>query len=358
MGYVVTSGFGAILPKASIVASKVVPSAPGGITNPANLPECMVVNPYNGTRSYCGTDYPKSSTTGSDGQLYEWLYRLELWTETAHTGVRGEPSRLVFLEDFTRRNIAMWLTKDGIGTAVYDLSPGSDVSVDSYLLTRCTEAIRNFNDIFQPDRWQVVPHSAVVTCHVGSGSDQAGDHNYWFETWQEGTRPNPSAMNGALTRIFGRVIGAFERDPWLEQVWEIIKRVPRYSGPCCGANYDSSPQAFAMSSSGPVLNTDGTVPMLWPWTLQPEAPSKYFWRVANEKIEPTAWTKDFLDAFAPAKPGSAIKLTLVAAKKNKPLKIKSRVPMLSAGSGVSATKIAVIGAGAVVGAGILWWVFV
>jgi len=344
VGYsVIKYDLGAVLPK-------VTESTPGGVINSLILPECMTTG-SDGTRYPCGTDTPKSHTVNPDGEIYESLYKLELWTETAHTAARDEPSRLVFLEDFTRRNIAVWLTKDGIETAAYDLAPSVEVLTDSRLISRCAEATKNFNDIFQPDRWQVVPHSAVVTCHVGAGSDQAGDHNYWFETWQEGTRPNPTAMNDALTRIFGKIIGAFERDPWLEQVWEVIKRVPRYSGPCCGPNYNSAPY---------VGLSDGTVPMLWPWTMQPEAPSKYFWRIVNGKIEPSAWTKDFLDAFAPSKMASISSLTKVTAKKKATKKTTvSRVPMLVTKSGgMSITKIAVIGAGAVVGVGVLWWLFV
>ena len=341
MGYsVIKYDLGAVLPK-------VTESTPGGVINSLILPECMQINPYDGTRYPCGTNSPKYSPPDTEYNFNELFYKLELWTETAHTAARDEPSRLVFLEDFTRRNIAAWLTKDGIGTAAYDLAPNLDLSVDSYLLTRCAEAIRNFNDIFQPDRWQVVPHSAMITCHTRNGGNEA-DHYLWVETWQEGTRPNPSVMNDALTRIFGKIIGAFIRDPWLEQAWEVIKRVPRYSGPCCGPHYDSAPY---------IGLSDGTVPMLWPWTSQPEAPSKYFWRIVNGKIEPTVWTKDFLDLFAPSKMGAVAKLSKVIAKKKK-VQLKFKVPMLAAKpSGTSVAKIAVIGTGAVVGAGVLWWIF-
>lgn len=243
------------------------------IADPSIMPEC-------GSGSYC----PQTEPMVFRDSVNRVPTNLALWPEALHVGVRGDPSLMAFLEEFTRRNLASWLTPSGMQTAAYDLGKGADVTIDPDLTSRAASALQNFNDIFQPDRWTVNPRGASQ-----AGRDENGPRTYYFETWEEGPRPRPVIMNEALARIFSKNVGAFERDPWLDRVSALMRQVPRYTGPCCGD------QTNIVAGGGPT----------WSWSDQPmPAASRFFWRVSNGKLQPTSWMLAMLDLLAPASSSS------------------------------------------------------
>ena len=247
------------------LAQRIMPA----IADPTTMPEC-------GSGNFC----PATAPMAFRDDVNNVPTNLALWTEALHVGVRGDPSLMVFLEEFTRQNLAAWLSPEGMQSALYDLGKGAAVTIDQGLVARAAAALQNFNDIFQPDRWTVNPRGASQI-----GADENGPRTYYFETWEEGVRPRPVVMNDALARVFGHVVGGFERDPWLAQVSSVMRQVPRYTGPCCGDQTN--------------ILVGG--PPTWTWAEQPmPAASHFFWRVSNGKLQPSTWMASMLDLLAPA----------------------------------------------------------
>lgn len=251
--------------RASTVASLVRLTPP--VVDPATLLECKPAFPWSGCPA------ASSQLTGTLPQEY--------WTEEAHATVRGEPSRLVFLEDFVRQNLAAWCSSDGIENAAYDLGVGSGATVSEQLRARCLKAITNFNDVFQSNRWVVNPSGASLPYSYYDSDDNLHQSHKYFETWSEGAAPDLGRQTAALRRILGNNASDAQISAWLASVWEAIKSVPRYTGPCCG------PEAVMPS-------------VKWSWVGQPmPAPTGQMWRIVTGSLQPMPWLKTLLDLLSP-----------------------------------------------------------
>lgn len=301
-----------------------------GIIDPRVLAECST---FYATQ---GTTYPDCTVDAALVERYGDVVTTDplKWSEAGYTAARGEQSRMFFLEDLSRRNMAVWFSRDGIETASYDLSSGSGVMADDYTMSRCAAALRNFNGIFQVARWRNNPRGSRLV-----GSSGGSPQEIFIEAWDEYSNPDQTAMEDALKRVFRRAPSVAERASLISGVKELFKRVPRYTGPCCG------PEAYF--SGRP----------LWDWVSQPmPAAARYFWRLSNGKLEPSSWTSSMLNLLAPAIAEKRSTASFVRVGQSRPPIV---VPAGASSSwGVSGTGgWLFIGVAVAVSAGLVWWAF-
>jgi len=261
-----------------------------------------------------------------------------LWDEGTYKGVLGDGSWSFHLERLIRVAF-QWMDPALLQQMASDSHAAPTVTVSPQLLTGFARAIQNFNDIYQPERWVHVPGAIPHPC------SEKG-----FSAWTVPVAyPDPVRMNAATTRLFGQVVGAFARDDftaqWFPIVWE---GVPRR-----GSGVDAAGNDLGFSS---YIN----------------APSDVV-TVVGATLQPTAWAKNFLDAFAPGwdKPLSVVKATKaakVAWTKTKKINIASVVRSVAVSAsaaaekeqlktGISTEAILLIGLGVLIvgGGGVYWY---
>ncbi len=337
MGYVVrarpVSGIGAIQAVKTVNALTVMTAMPN-LVDPRTVTPCSDAPPLGwGGPGICVA----YSVTDSIITAGVYPAPLKFWSEILHTQVRGEPSLLVFLEEFVSVALSTYFTPEGINTAVYDLTRGSGANIDQSLLNRCSTLIQNFQDIFQGNRWQAGPLVPVIGAKLNSDGESV-PQIYRYETWVEGTRPDSTKMTNALHRITGQYLEEGGRNEFFAKYWAIVKQVPRYTAPCCDVRFPPAWDVY------------------WSWANQPVLDAKYFWRVQGGELVPTAWSKSLMDLLAPSTGVvSAAKLRVAGkASKAKPVIHAKAIASVKKIPMSTATKVVIAGA-AVGGIGVLLW---
>ena len=220
------------------------------------------------------------------GQLYmcenvDGCCQETTWNETTYHIVKGEETWFHWLEDFVRRNIWTYFTAEALGNLVYDLIdlPGwtgpPSLVVPAQLVARCEAAIRNFEDLFQIERWVRNANQIQIECNGNTVN-----HSGWTATG-----PVDQARHAAAAkRVLGHVPSPGELAEFAQRASDLIKAVPRYN--------DGAPRGVVV----PPEWGDGS------WIAQPPWPlfGQFFWYTSGSvNVVPIGWAKQFIDTFAP-----------------------------------------------------------